>query len=276
MRRFKLKALAAAIAVLFVVPQAAFGNGSNTRASDGKVLEPGAVFYPGDTFAPDGEYYLITDDEDTDYVSVLSGYPVTLGSEFSWSRPYHQWVLDYTIQSSSDYFLLGYGYATPEDHPSAIMCTGGVGTLLSPLTFELVTTMYRLYNPNSGEHFYTSNAAERDTLISVGWSNEGIGWYAPVHSDTPVYRLYNRNGGEHHYTTNAGERDTLVDLGWEDEGIGWYSDDSRRVPLYRQYNPNEFANNHNYTTSLEENNWLVSLGWQAEDIGWYGVGCSCC
>ncbi len=132
--------------------------------------------------------------------------------------------------------------------------------------------MYRLYNPNSGEHFYTSNQGERDVLIQLGWNYEGIGWLAPVTSNTPVYRLYNQYGGEHHYTTSIGERDMLISVGWSYEGIGWYSDDQERVPLYRQYNPNAFANNHNYTVSRRENDWLVSLGWRAEGIGWYGVG----
>ena len=133
-------------------------------------------------------------------------------------------------------------------------------------------SMYRLYNPNSGEHFYTSSEGERDMLVSVGWNYEAVGWIAPSTSNTPVYRLYNENGGEHHYTTSVAERDMLVSLGWNDEGIGWYSDDAQTVPLYRQYNPNAFANNHNYTTSLGENDWLVSIGWQAEGIGWYGIG----
>ena len=132
--------------------------------------------------------------------------------------------------------------------------------------------MYRLYNPNSGEHFYTSNSGERDALISVGWNYEGIGWIAPITSGTPVFRLYNQYGGEHHYTTSLSERNNLISLGWNDEGIGWYSDDSLTVPLYRQYNPNAYSNNHNYTTSLDENNLLVSYGWRAEGIGWYGVG----
>lgn len=131
--------------------------------------------------------------------------------------------------------------------------------------------MYRLYNPNSGEHFYTANSGERNYLISLGWNNEGIGWIAPFSSNTPVYRLYNPNGGEHHYTVSSAERNNLISLGWNDEGIGWYSDDAQTTPLYRQYNPNAFANNHNYTTSLGENDWLVSIGWQAEGIGWYGV-----
>ncbi|HCK87514.1 MAG TPA: hypothetical protein DHW39_01760, partial [Erysipelotrichaceae bacterium] len=51
-----------------------------------------------------------------------------------------------------------------------------------------ITEMYRLYNPNSGEHFYTAKAKERDVLASIGWQYEGIGWYAPKESNTPVYR----------------------------------------------------------------------------------------
>ena len=131
--------------------------------------------------------------------------------------------------------------------------------------------MYRIYNPNSGEHFYTANVAEKDKLVKLGWRYEGIGWKAPVKSNTPVYRLYNPNAGDHHYTRSIDERDYLVSLGWKYEGIGWYSDDAESVPLYRQYNPNAKAGNHNYTASKSENDWLVGLGWRYEGIGWYGV-----
>ena len=131
--------------------------------------------------------------------------------------------------------------------------------------------MYRIYNPNSGEHFYTASVGEKDYLVSLGWNYEGIGWNAPEVSRTPVYRLYNENAGDHHYTTSAGERDHLVSVGWKYEGIGWYSDDNETVPLYRQYNPNAIAGAHNFTANLAENDWLVSLGWNAENIGWYGV-----
>ena len=131
--------------------------------------------------------------------------------------------------------------------------------------------MYRLYNPNGGEHFYTSSVVERSNLVSLGWQQEGIGWIAPSSSSTPVYRLYNPNGGDHHYTLSAEERDGLVALGWRYEGIGWYSDDSKSVPLYRQYNPNATSGSHNFTTSAEERDWLISLGWNDEGIAWYGI-----
>lgn len=156
---------------------------------------------------------------------------------------------------------------------AAAACAFGINALATPQAAYADGTqeMYRLYNPNSGEHFYTASAVERDTVRRAGWSFEGVGWIAPASSESPVYRLYNANGGEHHYTLDASERDTLVSLGWNDEGTGWYSDDAETIPLYRQYNPNQFANNHNYTTSAEERDSLVGIGWKDENIGWYAT-----
>lgn len=131
-------------------------------------------------------------------------------------------------------------------------------------------SMYRMYNYHTGEHFYTKNASERNSLLVAGWDYEGIGWTAPA-SGKNVYRLYNKNAGDHHYTTSAKERDALTRLGWKYEGVGWKSDISKAVPLYRAYNPNAKTGTHNYTASKGENDSLVRLGWRAEGIGWYGV-----
>ena len=86
------------------------------------------------------------------------------------------------------------------------------------------TPVYRLYNPNAGDHHYTVNAGERDHLKALGWNDEGIGWYSDDSESVPLYRQYNPNAvsGAHNYTTNAGEKDHLVSIGWHDEGIGWY------------------------------------------------------
>ena len=130
--------------------------------------------------------------------------------------------------------------------------------------------MYRLYNPNSGEHFYTKTVSERDHLRSVGWRYEGIGWQAPTNGN-PVYRLYNPNAGDHHYTLLASERDHLKKVGWRDEGISWYSPNSG-IPLYRLYNPNAKAGSHHYTPITSERDNLKKAGWRYEGIAWYAVG----
>lgn len=133
--------------------------------------------------------------------------------------------------------------------------------------------MLRLYNPNTGEHFYTGDEAERDNLTSLGWRYEGSGWVAPKRSSQPVYRLY--SGTDHHYTTSASERNSLMKAGWADEGIGWYSDTAETVKLYRLYNPNVDpgatwfnSGSHHYTTSEDERDRLVEEGWTYEGVGW--------
>lgn len=131
--------------------------------------------------------------------------------------------------------------------------------------------MYRLYNHNSGEHFYTKDGTEKQNLVNLGWKYEGIGWYAPTEG-SPVYRLYNSNAGDHHYTLSKKEKDNLVKVGWKYEGIGWYSADTTTgEKLYRAYNPNARAGSHNYTRSWEEQSSLIKVGWKDEGIAWYGI-----
>lgn len=166
-------------------------------------------------------------------------------------------------------------WAASTSYAESIMALVGKIVDLSAVdgsTDQSETIMYRLYNPNSGEHLYTASLNEMTTLVAqYGWRDEGVGWIAPTHSNTPVYRLYNPYSGDHHYTVDANERDQLVKIGWRDEGIGWYSDDQKGQPLYRQFNPNEVVGTHNYTADKHENDVLVSLGWRAEGIAWYGL-----
>jgi GH25 family lysozyme M1 (1,4-beta-N-acetylmuramidase) len=126
--------------------------------------------------------------------------------------------------------------------------------------------MYRVYNPNSGEHFYTQNVAEKNNLVSKGWRYEGIGWNGPT-SGNPVYRLYNPNAGDHHYTLHAYEKDNLIKKGWRYEGVSWYSGGPNA--LHRLYNPNAKAGSHHYTLNTNEKNNLVKHGWREEGVAWY-------
>jgi GH25 family lysozyme M1 (1,4-beta-N-acetylmuramidase) len=126
--------------------------------------------------------------------------------------------------------------------------------------------MYRVYNPNSGEHFYTQNVAEKNNLVSKGWRYEGIGWNGPT-SGNPVYRLYNPNAGDHHYTLHAYEKDNLIKKGWRYEGVSWYSGGPNA--LHRLYNPNAKAGSHHYTLNTNEKNNLVKHGWRYEGLACY-------
>ncbi len=153
---------------------------------------------------------------------------------------------------------------------------GGADTKTITVNLNAANPMNRLYNPNSGEHFYTADIKEKEALVNLGWNDEGFGWVAAptkgAKEEQAVYRLYNPNAGDHHYTMSEDERDTLVAYGWKDEKVGWYSAAEDKTPVYRQYNP--YANgagSHNYTTDKAENNYLVSLGWIYEGKAWFAL-----
>lgn len=185
------------------------------------------------------------------------------------------WVAAYPYNLSTTNFYTQYG-AWQWSSQLSFPGIGGnfdinadyTGTFSNPKTTQPENTvqMYRVYNPNSGEHFYTQNAAEKNNLVSKGWKYEGIGWNGPT-SGAPVYRLYNKNAGDHHYTLNANEKNNLVSKGWKYEGISWYSGGSKA--LHRLYNPNAKAGSHHYTLNTNEKNNLVKHGWKYEGLAWY-------
>jgi hypothetical protein len=73
--------------------------------------------------------------------------------------------------------------------------------------------IFRMYNPNSGRHYYTASAGERDSLKGVGWvyeKDEGFVYTAVQTGTAEVFRLYNNNSGVHLYTANAGEKDAIL------------------------------------------------------------------
>lgn len=85
--------------------------------------------------------------------------------------------------------------------------------------------LYRLYNLNTGEHFYTEDDTnERKKDIMAGWKDEGIAFYSDDNKGTKVYREYNPNAktGTHNYTTNVNEHNYLISIGWKNEGIAFY------------------------------------------------------
>ncbi len=137
-----------------------------------------------------------------------------------------------------------------------------------------LSAMYRLYQPRTHEHLYTSDDNEIRVLLANRWRYEGVAWYAPAASGTPVYRLFNPGSGEHFYTCDAYERAVLLGTGaWNDENIGWYSDDAKGMPVYRMF----FAGlpaiaSHHYTSDEYEYRVLTTqYGWADEAVAWYGA-----
>ncbi|MEO1773301.1 hypothetical protein [Candidatus Enterococcus ferrettii] len=131
-------------------------------------------------------------------------------------------------------------------------------------------TLYRAYNPNTGEHLYTTNGNEIPSVVSAGWKNEGNAWEVPS-KGTPIYRMFNpNNGGDHHYTPNQAEVDMLKAAGWRYEGVAWQSGGS--IPVHRLYNPNAKTGTHHFTIDANEKDALVKAGWRYEGVTMYSGG----
>ncbi len=86
------------------------------------------------------------------------------------------------------------------------------------------SVVYRLYNPNAGQHHYTVNYDEASNLVKAGWTAETV-TFADMRYGKPVYRVYNPNTGAHHFTADESEWSALVDAGWTNEGIAWQAAD---------------------------------------------------
>lgn len=141
------------------------------------------------------------------------------------------------------------------------------------LAEQATTSIYRLYNPYSGEHLFTTNEEEYEYLPTLGWTAEEVAWEAPTEG-TAVYRLYNPYSGDHHYTTDEAEYDYLATLGWNQEDVAFYSADAAEddaEPVYRLYNPWLTVGTHLFTTDAAEQANLVSLGWDDESVAFYGL-----
>lgn len=137
------------------------------------------------------------------------------------------------------------------------------------LTEGAAGSIYKLYNPNSGGHYYTKNFDEAKAVKAAGWTYEGIAWHESEKDGTPVTVLYNHGAADHLYTTNAAEIAACVKAGWENQGTAFLASGS--VPVYRLYNPKSKTGQHFFTVSAAEVQSLVRGGWDFEGVGLFAI-----
>jgi hypothetical protein len=148
-------------------------------------------------------------------------------------------------------------------------------------------TRYRVYNPDTLEHLYTTSAFEYAYLSNqvdpscCGWKPEGpiyMVFSAPVSyggvAVVPYYRLYNPYSYQHHWTTDEVEYAFLPTYGWKQEGLDGYvlpAQASGSIPLYRLY-LNAAGGLHLWTTDSNEVSYLTTnAGWVYEGVSGYVI-----
>ena len=131
--------------------------------------------------------------------------------------------------------------------------------------------IYRLYQPSTGEHLYTTDINEKNVLYGQhGWGYEGVAWYAP-NAGTAVYRLYNPGLKRHLYTSDLNEVQVLTSRhGWQSDNNGhpvFYSGGS--IQIYRLYHSRSLL--HHWTMDANEYQILPRHGWKQEGVSFSGT-----
>jgi glucose/arabinose dehydrogenase len=146
---------------------------------------------------------------------------------------------------------------------------------------------YRLYNPATLAHLYTTSEVEYAWLSNridpacCGWKPEGPTYRLLAAPDSfggvaavPYYRLYNPAAFQHHWTSDPVEYGYLATVGWQQEGIDGYilpAQTPGTFPLHRLY-LNAFGGLHLWTTDENERSVLSGqYGWTEEGVAGYVV-----
>ncbi|MBP3324088.1 MAG: hypothetical protein J6M16_07830 [Clostridia bacterium] len=215
--------------------------------------------------ASDGNSHAYTDSDEI-YITVSSGheYESSVKAPDCISEGYTLYVCKHCKDEYKEDIIPATGIHTYSNNADAT-CNVCDYVRVAPVKS---VPMYRMYDKNGGEHFYTGSTEERDFLISAGWSYEGVGFNFPA-AGKPVYRLYEPITGEHLYTMDLEEKAKLIEEGWNDEGVAFNSADEDEIPQYRLHNPNASRGAYHFTGSTEERDILIAAGWEYQGIGFY-------
>lgn len=135
---------------------------------------------------------------------------------------------------SNDYFysinkqdiesaIYNYGY---DDLPGKTGIVGYVEAVRSTHTSPLM----RFYKDQpETDHFYTTDLGERNTVLSLGWTEEGVEgnlYTYQVPGTVPVYRLnkWNASTGDlvHYFATSSADIQSKLNQGYSNDGVKGY------------------------------------------------------
>ena len=91
--------------------------------------------------------------------------------------------------------------------------TGRTGFCVPNTQVTGSVVIFRMYNPNTGRHYYSVGAGEREQLKSIGWvyeKDEGSIYTTQIFGSTEIFKLYNKNSGVHLYTESAATKDAIL------------------------------------------------------------------
>ncbi len=128
-------------------------------------------------------------------------------------------------------------------------------------------SLYRLYNAQSNDHFYTSNYSESLAAANSGYRSEGVMGEletTQTSNNKSLFRLYSAQLNNHFYTASTEEVSAATGHGFRLEGvIGYMPSEATELQVYRLYNSSN--GDHFYTTNYSEGDRATSSGYTIED-----------
>ncbi|GJE40215.1 matrixin family metalloprotease [Methylobacterium persicinum] len=142
-----------------------------------------------------------------------------------------------------------------------------------------VTAVYRFYDTQTGDHFYTTSSAEKAQIQqTLPWfTYEGTPWATPTKGadTTDVFRFFDTSSNAHFFTTSVSERDQIMKTApsFKYEGVAFeaYADASAPGALTLERFYNTQTGQHHFAGSAAEasgiNHGAAGPGWVDEGPG---------
>ena len=128
-------------------------------------------------------------------------------------------------------------------------------------------SVYRLFNPSTGRHYFTSVKSERDNALANGYISEGTGFYYCKNDSFDVIRLSNELSGQSRLTSsipeiNSAQQNSLA------TSVAFSSSFNGDIPVYGLYSSK--ADDYFYTTSIAEKNAAITgMGYTDQGVSFF-------
>ena len=209
--------------------------------------------------------------------SLSNGACTLNGTQSSVSAAGADLTVNYGITFQSSYAGRRALFLSAQDSQGMTLDWSPYGAWWPTISSGSLTNWYRLYDPFTSSHHFTTDLNEYNMLMARGFTGEGaIGqaYNAPNGSAQPFYRIYIMPAQTHFWTTDRNEYLTLIlNRGYySGEGIDPFllaTSAGGAIPDYRLLYCCATPPNHFWTTDANEHTTLQQRGWSSEGIVGY-------
>ncbi|PWC41164.1 hypothetical protein [Azospirillum sp. TSO22-1] len=270
-----------------------FANDGTRVGSGFSVIDSRSTSNPNITVLSDGNFVVTWEEYNVDSGDADSGGVhgrlftaggTAVGSEFlvNTTTRYNQTTPTIAALTGGGFAVAWRDYSFSSDDPLSVAIRAQVFANSSGSD----APVYRFFNVDTGFHFYTASASERDSVMQnlPQFHYEGEAFNAassPAPGTSPVYRFFHKGLGNHFYTASETERNSIMNTLshiYSYEGTSYYAfeGNSQSAPaagataVYRFFNYQRGS--HFFTASSSERYSVIanlSGTFRYEGIGYY-------